>query len=176
MTSLLPCLLSPTRQPGSAEDMHMHVQHTNQMPLHWRNQRRSRMKCKLHVQHWHQCASFSAAGTDQISTDIVSTQRRVLVHPVHPSWCLVGISTPAKTQWDIQLYLYPERPAQNPTYIVAFPLQVGLVFSIYSFASVAASPLLGRMVQLGYIKRRSLLLSGLLVVCLPIPSLNQPPR
>lgn len=42
--------------------------------------------------------------------------------------------------------------------------QVGLVFSIYSFASVAASPVLGRMVQLGYIKRRSLLLAGLLVV------------
>jgi len=44
---------------------------------------------------------------------------------------------------------------------------VGLVFSIYSFASVAASPLLGRMVQLGYIKRRSLLLAGLLVVLQP---------
>ncbi len=44
------------------------------------------------------------------------------------------------------------------------PDQVGLVFSIYSFASVAASPVLGRMVQLGYIKRRSLLLVGLLVV------------
>lgn len=38
------------------------------------------------------------------------------------------------------------------------------MFSIYSFASVAASPVLGRMVQLGYIKRRSLLLAGLLVV------------
>lgn len=47
--------------------------------------------------------------------------------------------------------------------------QVGLVFSIYSFASVAASPLLGRLVQLGYIKRRSLLLVGLLVVRWPIP-------
>ncbi|CAL8472291.1 g11833 [Coccomyxa elongata] len=46
------------------------------------------------------------------------------------------------------------------------PSMVGLVFSIYSFASVAASPVLGRMVQLGYIKRRSLLLAGLLVVCI----------
>ena len=43
-------------------------------------------------------------------------------------------------------------------------MQVGLVFSIYSFASVAASPLLGRCVQLGYIRRVTLLLSGLLVV------------
>lgn len=43
-------------------------------------------------------------------------------------------------------------------------VQVGLVFSIYSFASVAASPLFGRLVQLGYFKRRTLLLSGLLVV------------
>lgn len=43
-------------------------------------------------------------------------------------------------------------------------MQVGLVFSIYSFASVAASPLLGRFVQLGYIRRVTLLLAGLLVV------------
>ena len=42
--------------------------------------------------------------------------------------------------------------------------QVGLVFSIYSFASVAASPAFGRLVQLGYLTRRSLLLAGLLVV------------
>jgi hypothetical protein len=41
---------------------------------------------------------------------------------------------------------------------------VGLVFSIYSFASVAASPAFGRLVQLGYLTRRSLLLAGLLVV------------
>lgn len=145
MTSVLPCLLSSMRQPRSAEHLHKHVQHTDQTPLHWRNQRRSRMKCKLVVQPWHQCASF-----------------------------LVSCSTfdPAETHWGIQLLLYLEHPAQNPKYIVAFPLQVGLVFSIYSFASVAASPLLGRMVQLGYIKRRSLLLSGLLVVCLPIPSLT----
>ena len=27
------------------------------------------------------------------------------------------------------------------------------MFSIYSFASVAASPMLGRMVQLGYVRR-----------------------
>ena len=45
-------------------------------------------------------------------------------------------------------------------------MQVGLVFSIYSFASVAASPLLGRCVQLGYIRRVTLLLAGLLVVSL----------
>lgn len=38
------------------------------------------------------------------------------------------------------------------------------MFSIYSFASVAASPLLGRIVQLGYIRRVTLLLAGLLVV------------
>ena len=43
-------------------------------------------------------------------------------------------------------------------------MQVGLVFSIYSFASVAASPAFGRLVQLGYLTRRSLLLAGLLVV------------
>ena len=43
-------------------------------------------------------------------------------------------------------------------------MQVGFVFSIYSFASVAASPLLGRCVQLGYIRRVTLLLAGLLVV------------
>ena len=41
---------------------------------------------------------------------------------------------------------------------------MGLVFSIYSFASVAASPVLGRCVQLGYIRRVTLLLAGLLVV------------
>ena len=41
---------------------------------------------------------------------------------------------------------------------------MGLVFSIYSFASVAASPMLGRLVQLGYVRRVTLLLSGLLVV------------
>lgn len=56
---------------------------------------------------------------------------------------------------------------------VSWPLQVGLVFSIYSFASVAASPLLGRMVQLGYIKRRSLLLAGLLVVRQLTPLLSK---
>ena len=38
------------------------------------------------------------------------------------------------------------------------------MFSIYSFASVAASPMLGRLVQLGYVRRVTLLLSGLLVV------------
>jgi hypothetical protein len=42
------------------------------------------------------------------------------------------------------------------------------VFSIYSFASVAASPLLGRCVQLGYIRRVTLLLAGLLVVSITL--------
>lgn len=48
---------------------------------------------------------------------------------------------------------------------------MGLVFSIYSFASVAASPMLGRLVQLGYVRRVTLLLSGLLVVSGQTPKL-----
>jgi hypothetical protein len=49
------------------------------------------------------------------------------------------------------------------------------VFSIYSFASVAASPVLGRLVQLGYIKRVTLLLAGLLVVRHLMPTQNFAP-
>ncbi len=51
-------------------------------------------------------------------------------------------------------------------------IQVGLVFSIYSFASVAASPALGRCVQLGYIRRVTLLLAGLLVVSRSFSHIN----
>ncbi|KAK9905881.1 hypothetical protein WJX75_008082 [Coccomyxa subellipsoidea] len=93
------------------------------------------------------------AGTQAL--DIDDTTRR---------WsfgCLCGALLLVNATFTLLSPIFPQEAERRHV----SPSLVGLVFSIYSFASVAASPLLGRMVQLGYIKRRSLLLSGLLVVC-----------